>query len=954
VSGSLRVPQDQADPVIVPRLQIIGGDERFFQLATRAAPPPALTNDGVVYSQRLSDDLLERAPRSTSATGGEDSPWSQPQLVVTRPASVAIELPLGADVQDRGRRERVQPVGVLGDEALGRFDLRVSQLAPRNLFLARDALASLIEAAGMANLWVTDATPDAVREALRRSLLPADAGLILAPHGACAKVTSARLYLPPAQVEALRQITPQPVLANYHLADAFENAGGTRSTPYGFLAALSGTDAGSLGVVDGHLADDEVLISEWLAAELQVAPGDTVRVRWRRLAEAGQLVAEQGDFKVVRILPQNLLAAERAWMPEFPGLSEVESCADWDIGMPMDSTALNDPANEAYWKAYGPTPKLFMTHAAGRRCLGTLYGDTMVVRIGDDVARVTNGVAWAKLAQVEPEALGFEVRPLAAEGAQAVAQMTDFRQLFVGMSFFMMVSALLLTALLAQLALDHRRGEIGVLKACGMPMGRIMRVILLESAGVLAVGSIVGGLGGSLVSRGLVWSLNRAWHDAVAGTRIWPSFHGPSVLLAAGLVLVLAILILAAGSRRRLRETVLGLLSGGQRNAPRVRLRREGNGVGLMRAAVLNLWREPARSLLVAVLLAAGLFLPLAILAMKHDPAAGLDEAKSGSGGFRWQVEAPEALTENKGGEALLRAWPKAGIIGLRVREGDGAECLSLTRAQNPQVLGVPLEKLAATGAFGSIDWTSLATPLEDGCIPALAGDKTTLQYGLQAQAGLRDGTILTYPSSRGGSVRIRIIGTLPQRVTVLQGRILVDERLFTRIFPEIPGYRQWLVKPAEASAARPAGLLRQGWEIEGCDARLRNLAAMENSYLDMFLVLGGLGVVLGVAGLAILLLRNVETRRGELAVLRALGVPRRRVVGYLLVEQLGLMGLGLLFGLVPALLILLPAVVRLSQALPAGAIAVLILGYLAVGATATLAAASRALRKPLRDALRE
>ena len=42
-------------------------------------------------------------------------------------------------------------------------------------------------------------------------------------------------------------------------------------------------------------------------------------------------------------------------MPAFPGLTDVERCADWDVGMDLDPEALDDPANEAYWNAHGVT-----------------------------------------------------------------------------------------------------------------------------------------------------------------------------------------------------------------------------------------------------------------------------------------------------------------------------------------------------------------------------------------------------------------------------------------------------------------------------------------------------------------------------------------------------------------------------------------------------------------------
>ena len=53
---------------------------------------------------------------------------------------------------------------------------------------------------------------------------------------------------------------------------------------------------------------------------------------------------------------------------------------------------------------------------------------------------------------------------------------------------------------------------------------------------------------------------------------------------------------------------------------------------------------------------------------------------------------------------------------------------------------------------------------------------------------------------------------------------------------------------------------------------RLEAYLAVENTYLTTFQALGGLGLLLGALGLAVVLLRSVWERRGELALLRALG----------------------------------------------------------------------------------
>lgn len=52
------------------------------------------------------------------------------------------------------------------------------------------------------------------------------------------------------------------------------------------------------------------------------------------------------EFTIKRIVSMADLAQEKALVPEFPGLSNVESCKDWRFGMPMDEALLEDKPNE--------------------------------------------------------------------------------------------------------------------------------------------------------------------------------------------------------------------------------------------------------------------------------------------------------------------------------------------------------------------------------------------------------------------------------------------------------------------------------------------------------------------------------------------------------------------------------------------------------------------------------
>src|SRR5213078_773531 len=95
--------------------------------------------------------------------------------------------------------------------------------------------------------------------------------------------------------------------------------------------------------------------------------------------------------------------------------------------------------------------------------------------------------------------------------------------------------------------------------------------------------------------------------------------------------------------------------------------------------------------------------------------------------------------------------------------------------------------------------------------------------------------------------------------------------------FPSETGYRFFLIDAPAAtatnvSAALTRGLRDVGLELTPAASRLAAFNAVQNTYLSTFQVLGGLGLLLGSVGLAVVVLRNVLERRGELALLRAVG----------------------------------------------------------------------------------
>ncbi len=101
--------------------------------------------------------------------------------------------------------------------------------------------------------------------------------------------------------------------------------------------------------------------------------------------------------------------------------------------------------------------------------------------------------------------------------------------------------------------------------------------------------------------------------------------------------------------------------------------------------------------------------------------------------------------------------------------------------------------------------------------------------------------------------------------------------------------------------------LADDGGTVATTMARLEAFHGVENTYIAIFHLLGGLGVILGSAGLGLVTARNLAERRYEFAVMNTMGIPRAVLVR-LVFREVGshiLWGVGI--GVVAALVAIAP-----------------------------------------------
>jgi putative ABC transport system permease protein len=192
-------------------------------------------------------------------------------------------------------------------------------------------------------------------------------------------------------------------------------------------------------------------------------------------------------------------------------------------------------------------------------------------------------------------------------------------------------------------------------------------------------------------------------------------------------------------------------------------------------------------------------------------------------------------------------------------------------------------------------------------------------------------------------------------RLSVFQGTILIAENQFVEKFPAEEGYRMFLM--SSEFGVQSSGFTRK-YERAGLDVipavdRLLEFYAVESTYLAMFMVLGALGLAVGSMGMGVVVLRNVQDRRAEMALLRATGY-RTAVLWKLLAMEHGLLlAAGLVIGMVASALAMVPALLISTSQVSFGSL----LGLLAVVAGCGIICMAIAIHISLRgnalDALR-
>lgn len=790
-------------------------------------------------------------------------------------------------------------------------------------------------------------------------------------------------------------------------------------------------------------------VNSWLAKELEVGEGDRLQIEFYEpetvdgrptqvysaikiggVIEIAEPLAPFRRNRDARFGVRPTFANDANMTPSVPGITDQKSISNWDVPFELELRDLILKQDDKYWEDHRLTPKIFISLAYAQQMFGSRFGDITSVRIP-----ARNVVDERSLRnQIEEglhdisQAAGYAFLPVRQQQLQAASGTTPFDMLFLSLSFFVIIAAFLLVAILFRLGIQQRTAQLGLLMAQGFTISKVRFILLQEFFIVASLGAVLGiplGLG---YARLMIAGLESWWIGAISTSFLEFSFSVRSMLIGLAVGLGSSMLTIFLSMRRIAMLSPLSLLRGQDTDSATSMTRSRvgwapsvvcailavalagiasgqsgmaragcffGGGIlllisawlvirqvlivqGAIRLSRSNLFflafraicRNPLRSSLSIGLLAVASFLISSMGVFKMSPS------RAGYGGFDLIGISSQPVHDNLGSPAARRSaiGPSADqlsdtvIMPMRMREGDDASCTNLFQVSQPTILGVPasLQSLTESAQGYQFSWMDSSKPeapwdqlqvfgtgSKSDTIPVIL-DQNTALWSLKQGGSLGSEIVLTID---GREVHFRVVGLLSN--SVLQGKLMIADRNFRMLFPNLSGFRFFLISTGSSATQETViNILEDGWSASGMDVTsseelLQRLLGVQNTYISAFQALGALGLLLGTIGLVAVQLRSVLERRKELALMQAVGFSKLRIGKLLTLETALLLGVGFLIGVGCAALALIPYVQEVGPQLSVIQPMLMLLAVFACGFLSAILAIFLALKLPLLESLK-
>jgi putative ABC transport system permease protein len=888
----------------------------------------------------------------------------------------------------------VMKVGqILDEQHNGDFSLGINQIVPSNIFINLSDLENTSEKITRVNrVLVKNVNKKKLaffHAILKRTTDISDLGLIIRKTGITGgqEIISNRIFIDQSTVEEIKKCLPATAPVITYLANSF--TAGSKVTPYSFVSALSAE------LQQGLTGENGIIINQWLANDLNATLGDTIRMTWYAPDSINHLIEKSDRFIIKRIVQIDSIWGDRTLMPEFPGISNSETCSGWDAGVPVKMNKIRKK-DEDYWKKFKGTPKAFIPYETGKLLWGNNFGPATALRFSENLSQKE---IEEKLGSVlDPEQSGFTISDLREEALKAVSKSVDFGTLFISLGFFIILSSILLLSLSISAYFDVKKDNITTLYTLGFTNRQILKLLILETGFISIVGSILGSLFGLLFNSLIINALNSVWRGAVqtdtlsASTGIVPIFSGflsTLIILVSlswyktdrflkslskkrvgdlqfpskqtNLLFLLSFAVISAASYfssflLKGFSTQFAFVAGSFLFLTLILFFRQYYLGGIIPSDLkilhnynfsrLNYRFRPSYAIAPVIFIATGIFALFITSFNRVNYDMGENNKSGGTGGYLFWCETGVPVIQDLSATKAKREFGLEDddfkgmeIVQIARKEGDDASCLNLNHVASPPILGIDPAIFINRGSFSFSSAISEFTGKNPWEMLGSAPLNNTI-YGVADQTILewglkiKCGDTLVMKAESGQILKIIMAAGL--RSSIFQGNILIGSANFKKFFPSVSGSSLFLVDGNPVLSERYKRILEErfvnyGISVDPATERLKSFYQVTNTYLSVFTILGAFGMIMGIFGLGFILSRNYHQRLKEFALLNATGFSIFRIRKYLLSDLFVILSAGIITGIISAIVATLPSI-RGNSDLPWKILLVMILSVLITG----------------------
>ena len=995
LNGTIVAPQTQTR---ASKVNILGVPDSFFTFWEGSAPPRLNKTSAQTFNPIVINEALQR------------------ELNVNVGDTLLVNVPQAADIHpefllgERDTSEAIQSLRLIISEIVptenaGRFSLRAHQSLPLNAFIALPVLQRVLGQEDRINALFTAETIPISSDDLAVHMDALD--LEIQERGTHFDLQSQQYLLKPIFSDLARTIAAEngiPTLPTLtYLANTISAK--DKTIPYSTIVALPTGEGEFSHLLNKHTVASEpgIILNTWAATDLGVEIGDQISITYYRVGAGEEYITETASFLLHGILPIEGITADRDLIPTFPGIHDTADMSEWESPFPLDYSLIRSK-DEVYWDEYGATPKAFIPLETGQQLWKNRFGDLTAIRFGiapNASLQATRTLFETEfLKKIQPEGVGFRFLALQSDGLQAATGATDFGMLFSSLSAFIIIAVALLVGMLFRIGVEQRSREIGILQAIGYPLTQIRRQFLYEGVIIAGIGSLCGCLLAIGYAQLMIYGLQTWWLPAIGTPFMELHVSIWSLLIGAVISLSVVMLSIRLTVHKLGRASTVSLLAGktdfvdatltDEYRAKKMRYLRWlaaviGLGVGIWieqpvvsllfvalliigigseafdkwlksqnipkqlnrtRFAIRNAARQPGRSKTCVTTISIACCIIVAVGANRHDAPPETEYAFVAESALplHHNLNTPDGRFELGFSDKASELLSASEVIPFRVLPGEDVSCLNLYQPQKPQILG------ASDAMIGKDPWVGLyLMSTESGKVPAI-GDEKSLRWILHHNPD--DDFIVQ--DEFGTPLHLELETVVN---SLFQSQLIISESNFTKYFPSQSGYQFFLIKTPPAFREETAQVLEKtlgdyGFDLASAAARLASYRAVENTYISTFQSLGGLGVLLGTFGLALVLFRNIIERRGELATLRAFGFGRRLLSRMLFLESSFLLVSGMFIGIVAGLASIFASQGHLPS-FPWFSLTITLLFIFGFGIIANAIAVAVALRSPLLTTLK-